>query len=129
MEIKNDVMRIFGINYKITNPIFPELKRNNARLLLFLFIVINTSLFVVSVVMLFSISELLFKTVSNDAIYILIGVFDIVFGLMFLLFASDIFVDFYRYKVNFGVKSDYISIAILSILFSYILSEILFRFV
>lgn len=129
MEIKNDVMRIFGINYKITNPIFPELKRNNARLLLFLFIIINTSLFVVSVVMLFSISELLFKTVSNDAIYILIGVFDIVFGLMFLLFASDIFVDFYRYKVNFGVKSDYISIAILSILFSYILSELLFRFV
>ena len=129
MEIKNDVMRIFGINYNITNPIFPELKRNNARLLLFSFIIINISLFVVSVVMVFTISELVFKIISNDIIYILIGVFDIVFGLLFLLFASDIFVDFYRYKVNFGVKSDYISIAILSILFSYILSELLFRFV
>ena len=128
MEIKNDVMRIFGINYKVTNPIFPELKRNNARLLLFLFIIINTSLFVVSVVMLFSISELLFKTVSNDAIYILIGVFDIVFGLMFLLFASDIFVDFYRYRVNFG-DLDYIRIAVISILYSYILCVILFRLV
>ena len=129
MEIKNDVMRIFGINYKITNPIFPELKRNNARLVLFAFIIINISLLVVSLVLLFGISELLFKTVSNDIIYILIGVFDIAFGILFLLFASDILADFYRYKVNFGIKSDYISIAILSILFSYILSEILFRFV
>ena len=128
MEIKNDVMRIFGINSNITNPIFPELKRNNARLLLFSFIIINISLFVVSVVMVFTISELLFKTVSNDAIYILIGVFDIVFGLMFLLFASDIFVDFYRYRVNFG-DLDYIRIAVISILYSYILCVILFRLV
>ncbi len=128
MEIKNDVMRIFGINYNITNPIFPELKRNNARLLLFSFIIINISLFVVSVVMVFTISELVFKIISNDIIYILIGVFDIVFGLLFLLFASDIFVDFYRYRVNFG-DLDYIRIAVISILYSYILCVILFRLV
>ena len=128
MEIKNDVMRTFGINYNITNPIFPELKRNNARLLLFSFIIINISLFVVSVVMVFTISELVFKIISNDIIYILIGVFDIVFGLLFLLFASDIFVDFYRYRVNFG-DLDYIRIAVISILYSYILCVILFRLV